>query len=239
MHLSSTKLFFTVSPSADELRHRLARWSFAHALLMLWATAITWSLAAPWALSFFGAFSFSLLILAARPRWTEKGVFGSANAVTAFRLVGVLVLPLFGTSIDPLLIAGIGSVLLAADGLDGWLARRCNQASEFGEYFDKETDALLLLVVCTLATLTKRLWPWILALGVLRYVFVITIHCFGSNLLKEERSARARMTCGLVMVVMIGSFLPYPMVYRSLAVMASAVLLLSFVIDFYRGLSRN
>jgi hypothetical protein len=41
------------------------------------------------------------------------------------------------------------------------------------------------------------------------------------------------------MVVMIGSFLPYPMVYRSLAVMASAVLLLSFVIDFYRGLSRN
>jgi phosphatidylglycerophosphate synthase len=233
------RLFPANSCRADELCQRLARWSFAHALLMLWATAITWALGMPWVLSFSGTLSFSLLILVARPWWTEKGVFGSANAVTAFRLVGVLVLPLFGTSIDPVLIAGISSVLLATDGLDGWLARRCNQASEFGEYFDKETDAFLLLVLCTFATLTKRLWPWILGLGLLRYVFVVLTHWFTPNLLKERRSARARMTYGLVMVVIIGSFLPYPMVYRSLAVMASVVLVLSFVIDFYRGLSRN
>ncbi len=233
------RLFPANSCRADELCHRLARWSFAHAISMLWATAITWAFGTPWVLSFSGTLSFSLLILVTRPWWTEKGVFGSANAVTAFRLVGVLVLPLFGTSIDAVLIAGISSVLLAADGLDGWLARRCNQASEFGEYFDKETDAFFLLVLCTFAILTRRLWPWILGLGLLRYVFVILVHWFTPNLLKERRSGRARMAYGLVMAAMLGSFLPYPMAYKSLAVMASVVLVLSFAIDFYHGFTRE
>lgn len=224
---------------AEELPDRLSRWSFGHAVLMLWGTAISWAVHTLWVLPFFGASSFLLLIFVARPRWTAAGGFGPANAITAFRLAGVLCLPLFFVTFDFILVTAIGIVLLAADGLDGWLARRCNQSSEFGEYFDKETDAFFLLILCMLTVLTQRLWSWILILGLLRYLFVIIIHVFRPHLLKERRTSRARTIYGLVMVAMLGSLLPYPTLYKPLAMIASVGLVLSFMADFYLGFSRD
>lgn len=224
---------------AGELPDRLSRWSFGHAVLMLWGTAISWVAHTLWVLPFFGAGSFLLLILVARPRWTAAGGFGPANAITAFRLGGVLCLPLFFVTFNLMSVTAIGFVLLVADALDGWLARRRNQSSEFGEYFDKETDAFFLLILCMLAALTQRLWPWILTLGLLRYIFVVIIHLFRPHLLKERRTSRARTVYGLVMVAMLASFLPYPVLYKPLAMMASVGLVLSFMVDFYLGFSRD
>lgn len=224
---------------AEELPDRLSRWSFGHAVLMLWGTAISWAAHTLWVLPFFGAGSFLLLILVARPRWTAAGAFGPANTITAFRLSGVLCLPLSFVAFDVMLVTAICFVLLGADGLDGWLARRRNQSSEFGEYFDKETDAFFLLILCMFAVLTQRLWSWILILGLLRYIFVVIIHLFRPHLLKERRTSRARTIYGLVMVAMLGSFLPYPTLYKPLAMLASVSLVLSFTVDFYLGFSRD
>jgi phosphatidylglycerophosphate synthase len=224
---------------AEELPDRLSRWSFGHAVLMLWGTAISWAAQTPWVLSFFGAGSFLLIIFVARSRWTATGEFGAANTITAFRLAGVLCFPLIFATFDRILVTAIGFVLLALDGLDGWLARRRNQSSEFGEYFDKETDAFFLLILCMLAVLTQRLWAWILILGLLRYLFVIIIHLFRPHLPRERRTSRARTIYGLVMVAILGSFLPYPTLYKPLAVMASMGLGLSFMADFYLGFSRD
>jgi hypothetical protein len=207
---------------AEELPDRLSRWSFGHAVLMLWGTAISWAAQTPWVLSFFGAGSFLLIIFVARSRWTATGEFGAANTITAFRLAGVLCFPLIFATFDRILVTAIGFVLLALDGLDGWLARRRNQSSEFGEYFDKETDAFFLLILCMLAVLTQRI-----------------IHLFRPHLPRERRTSRARTIYGLVMVAILGSFLPYPTLYKPLAVMASMGLGLSFMADFYLGFSRD
>jgi phosphatidylglycerophosphate synthase len=233
------KRFFPNPFSAEALRVRLARWSFIHATLILFATTISWTAESLQVLVFFGGVSFLLLIFLARSNWTEGDVFGPANMVTALRLAGVLALPLFFSSIDLTFVTVLGLILLAADGVDGWLARRCNQASEFGEYFDKETDAFFLLVLCTLAVLNQRLGIWILIAGLLRYVFVVVNHFFRANKLKEQKTARARIIYGLTMVALLVSFLPYPAFYKPLAMITTTGLVLSFMLDFYLVFSKD
>jgi 2-polyprenyl-6-hydroxyphenyl methylase/3-demethylubiquinone-9 3-methyltransferase len=206
---------------------------------MLSATVISWTTDTLWVLILFGALSFLLLIFVSRPRWTEGGAFGSANTVTAIRLGGVLVLPFFLAVTDPYSIAGIGLFLLLTDGLDGWMARRLNQASEFGEYFDKETDAFFLLVLCALAVVNQRLWPWVLIVGLLRYFFVVALHFLRGDFLKERKSSRAQFVYLLVIVAMLFSFLPFPKIYRPFVVIATLALIWSFVRDFRFGLQKN
>ncbi len=102
--------------------------------------------------------------------------FGWANAATAIRstlvaLVTALVATSFTASVlVPLLIA-VASVALALDAVDGWLARRTHSESELGARFDMEVDAFLLLVLS--AYVAQSLGWWVLAIGLLRYAFVV------------------------------------------------------------------
>src|SRR5260370_1121940 len=67
---------------------------------------------------------------------------------------------------------GFGMVGLMLDGVDGWLARRGGLASRFGARFDMETDALSVLVFTLLLLRTGQAGPWVLAIGLARYIFV-------------------------------------------------------------------
>src|SRR5207248_932960 len=62
------------------------------------------------------------------------------------------------------------AVVLLLDGLDGQVARRTGTASEFGARFDMEVDAFLILLLCVVVS--RALGPWVLAIGLMRYVFV-------------------------------------------------------------------
>ncbi len=214
-----------------------ARWSLIHAGSMLLATAVSWASGKPGVVLFLGGLSLLGLVLMARPYWTATGAFGWPNTVTALRLAGIMTLPFFRFILEGIWVFFFGLLLFVADGLDGWLARRSHQASEFGEYFDKETDAFFLLVLCILTVLDHRLGPWIIVAGILRYIFVILIHFSRPNLLKEDRSGRARIIYGVALVAMLLSFLPYPSLYKPLVPLAMVSLLLSFAVDFYLGFS--
>ena len=86
--------------------------------------------------------------------------FGAANAVTAARaaavafLLGVWARPR-GRARRSRRRRGGGwprsrRCALAADGIDGWLARQTGAGSNFGARFDMETDALLVLALALL-----------------------------------------------------------------------------------------
>jgi phosphatidylglycerophosphate synthase len=94
----------------------------------------------------------------------ERGRFKPANAVTLSR--GLLIAPIFG-----LLWAGLGTAALAlyvlaalTDLVDGWLARRLRQSSEFGAQLDAVVDnlfsvAILGFLALAYPGLIARQWP--------------------------------------------------------------------------------
>lgn len=102
--------------------------------------------------------------------------FGAANAVTLAR--GVLTSLVFALALEPVAFgvaafaAAAGTLAAVLDGLDGRLARRSGEGSDFGARFDMETDALLVLALAALAWRWDRAGAWVLLSGLLRYAFV-------------------------------------------------------------------
>ncbi|MCI0732918.1 MAG: CDP-alcohol phosphatidyltransferase family protein [Methylococcaceae bacterium] len=180
--------------------------------------------------------SFSVLILQFRRRWTPSGRFGSANAITLIRLTGVsLLLSLAGQKSG-----GIGAVallLLALDGIDGWVARRWNLSSEFGEFFDKEVDAFFLLALCLLLYEDRCVGSWVLIPGLLRYLFVSYLKFAGTRETKEQRSRLGCWSYCLMMLSLISTFFVPEAIYVPLILVMTSVLCASFA-DTLRWMHR-
>ena len=68
------------------------------------------------------------------------------------------------------LLIGLIVPALALDAVDGWVARGTGTTTELGARFDMEVDAFLLLVLS--AFVAPILGLWVLAIGLMRYVFV-------------------------------------------------------------------
>jgi phosphatidylglycerophosphate synthase len=102
--------------------------------------------------------------------------FGPANHITMVRAIGVaLVGAVIGEPRLPAVAAAAVAAsvaVLSLDGVDGWLARRTGTTSAFGAQFDMEIDALLILVLSVLVWQFGPAGVWVLASGLLRYVFV-------------------------------------------------------------------
>lgn len=115
--------------------------------------------------------------LAAAARGHPTG-FGWANRVTLVR--AMLVIVLAAALVEPAIyreigwwLATIALLALILDGVDGWLARRFDQQTGFGARFDMEVDAALVMVLCLGVMATGKVGPWVLAIGLMRYVFVV------------------------------------------------------------------
>ncbi|MFB6247748.1 MAG: CDP-alcohol phosphatidyltransferase family protein [Salinibacter sp.] len=206
---------------------RIERWSLVNAVGMLLATAVAGGLRSPWPLLGAGGVLLTGLIVVARRGWTPQGPFGWANGVTVLRgglLAGLP--PAADLGVVPVI--GLCLLFLGADGLDGWLARRADQTSEFGAFLDKETDALFLLLLCAVAAFQNRLPVWVIGAGLLRYVFVTVVFLLDPPRKTEERSNLARYLYGGMVGALLLSFLPYPAVYRPLVILAAGTLAVSF-----------
>ncbi|WP_375568199.1 CDP-alcohol phosphatidyltransferase family protein [Seohaeicola saemankumensis] len=105
--------------------------------------------------------------------------FGGCNGVTLLRagLGASLLTPLLSGDAGQAAWGGWAVALVALfalllDGVDGWLARRQGLASGFGARFDMEIDAGLALILALHAFADGMGGVVVLALGVMRYVFV-------------------------------------------------------------------
>ncbi|WP_158861826.1 CDP-alcohol phosphatidyltransferase family protein [Leifsonia sp. AG29] len=120
------------------------------------------------------AISNALLARALRRTGAER--FGAANVVTSLRstLVGfvtALVVASLVVSVPAWLLVALTVPALSLDAVDGWVARRTRTVTEVGARFDMEVDAFLLLVLSAYAA--TRMGGWVLAIGLLRYAFVV------------------------------------------------------------------
>lgn len=165
--------------------------------------------------------------------------FGPANLVTTVRAALVSMLAaLIGEPGPPLVAvsaAGLAFLTTVLDGVDGWLARRTGMASAFGARFDVEIDALLILVLTILGWQYGKAGPWILASGLLRYVFVAAGWVWPWMARPLSPTVRGRVICVVQIVALILVILPFvrPPISTALAAGALAALTASFLIDTF------
>jgi phosphatidylglycerophosphate synthase len=226
--------FLEAVTDSQPLEPELLRWSAGHAAAM---TVVTLAMAGGLPLPLVpvaGAVSFAILLYRCRGRWAHGGRFGPGNAVTLLRLCGVLVLPWF----SPGQVFCWGLLLFALDGMDGWVARRTGLAGEFGEFFDKESDACFVLVLCVLLYRLpgSGFGAWILLPGLLRYAFVLFVALARPPQARERRNAKARWILVLTMLALLSSFAAYPGhldIIRPLTGLMTLVLACSFAASVY------
>ncbi len=113
------------------------------------------------------------LVARALTRYSQVGL-GPADRVTLARAVlacgvGALTVDSFGGQ-APAAILALSTVALVLDGVDGRVARRTDTTSAFGERFDIEVDAFLIMVLSVYVARESG-W-WVLAMGLARYAFV-------------------------------------------------------------------
>lgn len=108
--------------------------------------------------------------------------FGIANVLTLIRLAVTCILAAFavefgrsGAADDAVMwmLFALAAAAVIIDGLDGFAARRLGLASAFGARFDMEVDAFLILVLSAIAFAVGKAGPWVIASGLLRYVYVL------------------------------------------------------------------
>ena len=128
---------------------------------------------------------------------------------------------------------GLALLALILDGVDGWLARRRGEATAFGARFDMEVDAALTLLLAGLALAAGKAGPWVLALGAMRYAFVVAAALWPWLSAPLPHSWRRKTVC-VIQVAVLATILA-PVVPPSLAAPAAAVALgllgWSFAVD--------
>jgi phosphatidylglycerophosphate synthase len=117
------------------------------------------------------------VVLAASSRLRGPS-FGLPNQITLLRaalacLVGSALLANGQAPIESWSVSTLVAVALGLDALDGRLARRLGRVSAFGARFDMEVDALLILMLALLVWQAGRVDVWVLAIGSMRYAFVL------------------------------------------------------------------
>lgn len=160
------------------------------------------------------------------------GGLHTANTITALRLAIVLSLWAVPSSAGWTLVAlaTSGAVL---DAIDGPVARRQGRTSAFGARFDMETDAFLILTLSILLWRHGKAGAWVIASGLLRYLFVAAGWIWPWMHAPLPESLRRKTVCVVqivALIVALGPIVPPP-VSAPIAAAALAILAWSFWLD--------
>ena len=197
------------------VQFRAAWWAVAGVVALFGTTYLTPLSWAGWLAGVAYLVVATVLVSTALARRKAERI-GPANAVTATRsmLIGIVtavIVTSFTQPVPPAFLVALVVPTLALDAVDGWVARRTRSESALGARFDMEADAFLLLV---LSAYDGRLigW-WILAIGLMRYLFVAAGWLFPSMRAQlPHRYWRKVVTavCGIALVLVASGLLPSP-----------------------------
>ena len=158
----------------------------------------------------------------------NRAGLGPANWVTLGRATLVI-------SVGALIwwIIGVTIVAMVLDGVDGRVARRTRTTTAFGARFDMELDSLLMLVLAALVWRSGRVGPWVVLLGLPRYLFVAAgwlMPWLRAPLPERLRRKAGCVIQGIALLVCLAPIVP-PGLAASLAAVTLALLGASFGVD--------
>jgi len=169
-------------------------------------------------------------------RGHHSGGFGWANTVTTLRAGLVAVLPALVLSADTIGwgVTGFGLLALALDGVDGFIARRLGEVSDFGGRFDMEIDAAYVLFLSALAAATGRAGGWILLAGLMRYLWVAAAWAWPVLRAPLPPSLFRKSVCVVVLLLLLLAL--SPVIPAALAPLPCAGALALLLVSFGRDL---
>ena len=228
---SAPGLAVLVAPAAGRVVRHRHRARLAYSLGLIAGAAASVVTGHPVWVSVAGLLALAGSVWRGRGAWTPAGGFGAANAITALRVVMTgslwLVFELYPAHIFIALLL----VVFALDGVDGHLARRRRAASTFGENFDKEADAYLVLVLCVLLATSGIVGPWVLVGGLLHYVYELAVALFPARGV-VPRSQFGRAVHLILVVSLIVPFLWHAGA-EPVAAVGAVLVSVSYAFSFY------
>jgi phosphatidylglycerophosphate synthase len=214
------------------------RFSRIHAALLLAACVASLAARTGWPFVATGFASFAALIVVSRGAHTPSGAFGWGNTVTSFRFALSSCVGVAPASVPTWALGVTTLVIFALDGLDGTVAKRRGENSDFGAYFDMETDAYFVLLAGIALFQRGRYGAWVLVAGLLRYAYVLILALFPARRgdmprYRFGRHAFTALMLGLVLGMILGE--PFSTVATALG---CGLVTASFAWSFYWSYSR-
>lgn len=158
---------------------------------------------------------------------------GTCNLVTLTRGAGIALMAGLIPAADTghgWTFSGFAAVMLALDGLDGWLARRSGLQSPFGARFDVESDVAFALTTAGLAVAMGHIGPWFLLIGLLRPLFLLTGRLWPLLMAELPDAPRRKRIAGVQMAVQVA--LLTPLAAHPLGAVTGAIMLLITLVSF-------
>ncbi len=174
--------------------------------------------------------------------WALGAGLSVANAISFLRVVLLVCAALSSLWGERDLTTLILLTAILSDALDGYIARRMEQATAAGAVLDMEADQNLVLVMALLAAQTSEFGVLLLLLPALKYCSVLASAGLGRPLLDPKPVAgdnrRAKSIYVLVLMALVLEIQPYPLgalptIFSALAIPA---LCASFALDFVHQL---
>lgn len=131
---------------------------------------------------------------------------GPANAITILRLCLLISVSIMHPGVSLFWLGSMYTIICIGDIIDGQLARALNMASTIGEYLDKETDALFVLLSTVVLYMHHIAGSWVLGLGLIRYIYFSIMYFFIKNGNKESKNPAARVIAVIVFVSILSAF---------------------------------
>jgi len=164
---------------------------------------------------------------------------GYANLLTATRLALVLGIASFLTHAPAALIVGLLSANVLLDAVDGRVARRRGEVTVLGTVFDREADALFVLVAYAYFFLVLDYATWVLLPGVLPYAYRLGIRLVPGLREGEAKQPIAAVLAGCNYLVLLAAIAASDPVRRQLVMLSVLLVLSSFLISLARLLRRE
>ncbi|HDY88965.1 MAG TPA: CDP-alcohol phosphatidyltransferase family protein [bacterium] len=212
---------------------KINKWNVAHAFVLSASSLTVIYYRSTATLSIVSLLSFSWFIISnIRFLKSYHPFAGHANRLTFFRLCCILLTGFFYSGLTDTAIAVLALIIIIMDGLDGYLARKFGSVSEWGAYFDMETDAFFVCMMSSIIYLKGYIGAWILLTGYSRYIYVVLLFLLRISDKKEKQSRFAQVIAGILFFSLITPFVLNESIYLPCVALASFLLIISFSRSF-------
>lgn len=138
-------------------------------------------------------------------------------------------------------LVSVAVIALALDGVDGFAARAQGTRSDFGERFDMEVDALMILALSLLAYASGKAGLFVILLGAMRYLY-LAIHAVFPQLSRALRPSTLRKAvCVIQIATLCAVMTPLiePPASNAMALAALFLLTCSFARDLFEQVRQS